>query len=60
MEWILKNKHEEGETRIVSRFLFLPTCIDDIYKWLCLAKIEQEYYGGDYYDNSMWLNKKWA
>lgn len=72
MKWIKKQKKDspnDGELRIISKFLYYPMCIDDEYRWLEKVKIKQEYmkmelhecrgiFGGDsfYTTGGYWRN----
>lgn len=35
----------DGEKRVVSKFLYFPLCINNEYRWLEKVKVEQEYVG---------------
>lgn len=39
-----KKEHKEGDTRIVRKFLFLPTTFNHETRWLEFADILEEYY----------------
>lgn len=73
MKWRKKQKKNiipnDGELRIISKFLYFPMCINDEYRWLERVKIEQEYmkceihkcrgaFGGDsfYTTGGYWVN----
>lgn len=45
MKWKKKIKiyPKEGDKRIILKFLLLPLCIDNEYRWLEKVKIEQKY-----------------
>jgi hypothetical protein len=43
MRWIKKPKPQIDDTRIVTRFLFFPKCIDGECRWLETAQIKQRY-----------------
>ena len=44
MRYRLKEKIQKHyDTRVVSKFLFIPTLVDDEWRWLELVKIKQIY-----------------
>lgn len=55
MEWKCREK-KYGDERIVTRFLLLPTCLHEKYKWLEKAKILQMWHGMPI----GWRNEWWA
>jgi len=62
MRWKLKPKPDFGDTRIITRFLFLPVCINKEYRWLERAKIKRRYsqwFDSDGYSRGEWVNKAW-
>jgi len=34
---------KEGDIRITTTFPLIPYCLNNIVKWLCLAKVRQKY-----------------
>ena len=42
MKWKCNGPYN-GKKRVIKRFLFLPRCINDECRWLCVAKIKQYY-----------------
>lgn len=63
MRWKKKNKRypQDEETRIITRFLIFPKCIDSQYRWLEIAKIEQFFRGYDCERNvgGYWVDRCW-
>jgi hypothetical protein len=57
MRW---RKTEVGESRIISKFLFLPKCIEGEWRVLEVVQYEQIYKGGacsrKYWEDVKWLN----
>lgn len=53
---------EDGETRIITRFLLFPKEINNEYRWLESVKIEQFYRGYDYVRDigGFWVDKDWV
>ena len=51
MKWKQKTT---GDTRIKTRFLLFPKCINGIYRWLEIASFEQSY-DGCKYDIDFWF-----
>lgn len=66
MRWKKKDKHhpEDGEIRIITRFLFIPKYFEKEYRWLEIVKIQQRYAGViiDYGNilGGYWVNVKWV
>lgn len=48
-------EHNDGDIRIIKRFLLFPKCIKGECRWLCVASIKQKYNGRNYADNG-WKN----
>ena len=42
-KWKKKQQPKEGDTRIMERFLLFPKLLDDEWRWLENAQIDQEY-----------------
>lgn len=63
MRWKKKNKRypQDEETRIITRFLIFPKCIDNQYRWLELVKIEQFYreYDCERDVGGYWVDRCW-
>ena len=78
MRWKKKQKkiknttehYSVGDTRIITKFLFFPKCINDEYRWLEFANIKQvlekqtnwEYFeivGYYEYEEYVWVDKEW-
>ena len=76
MRWIKKKNNTAiehyyvGDTRIIKKFLFVPKCINNEYRWLEFANIKQvfqkqinwKYYDGiGYYEYGeyVWVDKEW-
>lgn len=53
MRWT-KHKPEDGDTRIKTKFAFLPIKIGDEVRWLEKVTVKQEYREG--YDLSYWAD----
>jgi hypothetical protein len=55
MRWNISDRsHCDGDKRVVTRFLLFPLNIGTEVRWLCSAKILQEYssnYAGSGWDN---------
>jgi hypothetical protein len=51
-----KHAADIGYFRVVQRFLWLPVCINDTWKWLEIAKIAQRY-SSDY---NVWYDAYWG
>jgi hypothetical protein len=64
MRWQIKKPKEPewGKTRIVQRFLFLPTTIEDETRWLEFSYITQELtlYADDWNHRYVWKNIRWG
>lgn len=54
----LKEPYEDGEKRVVTKFLLLPRRIGLERRWLEKAKIEQRFCEGAEVD--YWLDVRWA
>jgi len=56
MRW--KATVQEGKnTRIIKRFLLLPRCVDNEWRWLKVCQIRQKkVYGVNYY---YWVDEAW-
>ena len=51
-----------GKTRIKTRFLLIPKCIEDEWRWLEIASWEQEYgykWHNEDTDHYGWVNTRW-
>lgn len=62
MRWTEIELPKDGKTRIIKRFLFLPICIGNEYRWLEIATIKQFYdipstniFVGEW-NNSAWID----
>lgn len=55
----MKIDYQEGDTRIVRRFLFWPVCIQDEWRWLGLALIKQKYQHVTRTGLYKWFNREW-
>lgn len=53
MRWKAKPKNKVGDKRIIEQFLLFPVKIDDEFRWLEKAKIEQELKETYVYDYNM-------
>lgn len=53
MRWKAKPKNKVGDKRIIEQFLLFPVKIDDEFRWLEKAKIEQELKETYVYDYDM-------
>jgi hypothetical protein len=66
MRWekIEKARPQEGDTRVITKFLFRPRCIGKEHRWLEMAKISQKlelqmaYYMGC--SKLEWVDKEWV
>ena len=63
MRWTEKPRPKDDETRIIKRFLFLPLCIGNEYRWLETVTIKQWWCAGSLeygvqpeWNNSAWIN----
>ena len=43
MRYRLEKKPKHGTIRVVNKFLFIPTLVDDEWRWLERVKIKKEY-----------------
>lgn len=60
MRWKKKVQPREYHVRIVTRFLFIPKCVDDEWRWLEWASVEQRYSDAILMDgNYYWRNVRW-
>jgi hypothetical protein len=66
MRWKPKHKPipENGEKRIIKRFLIFPERIEHEVRWLEFAKIEQVYHATRFTDTgrlieSYWFDNRW-
>lgn len=66
MRWKKKPSPNIRDRRIVEKFLWFPICLDQEWRWLEKAKIEQKY-GPSQLDvlmgigiNYCWANMAWA
>lgn len=48
----------EGSVRIVTRFLLLPLCLGNEYRWLEYAKTQQRYCVSYY--TAGWYDERWV
>ncbi len=48
--------YKQNEERIVKRFLFLPTMVNDKIRWLTIVKVMQRYELYNWADNG-WKDK---
>lgn len=66
MRWVTKVKkyHNDGDIRIISRFLIIPMGISNHYRWLERVSIEQRYVGikcdGHDVSGGYWINAEWV
>ena len=56
MRWKVNCK--DGDTRIITKFLWFPVTIEGETRWLEMANIKQRFYLGDSW--STWYNKTWV
>jgi hypothetical protein len=61
MRWSYKEKpsRKEGTTRIITRFLLFPRQINQQWRWLEIAKIEQTYHNAYFTDNCDLISSWW-
>ena len=62
MRWHKGQEPGDGAIRVVRRFLLIPRCIGDEYRWLEWAWIKQVYDAPDYANmgEGWWMNKEWV
>ena len=58
MKWQNSAHPKDGDTRVVTRFLFLPCRIENESRWLEIASVKQEYVWGWY--EGWWVNTEWV
>ncbi len=62
MRWPSKKIPQKGDIRVIKKFLFLPKCLDDEWRWLEIARIKQvakvSYCDGDiwWWKSLCWYN----
>ena len=61
MRWTPKETPEEGDKRVINKFLFFPKLIGEEWRWLERVQILQVYEPDEYYESVIcfWEDKKW-
>ena len=53
-------KYKSGDKRIIKKFLFIPKMLEGQWRWLCFARIEQQYHeivnDVRYWSDVKWIN----
>jgi hypothetical protein len=57
MRWNNKPKPKVGDTRIIERYLWLPKCINNEWRFFERVKYEQIYENS--WDESYWTSTRW-